>query len=86
VTLTNYRFNGSIAVISARGDIDASSTNDLSFYTVGRAAACREAGREWTTVPGAAVSRMLQIGDPLACLPVASTADAALAYVSPQTH
>jgi anti-anti-sigma factor len=108
--LTSYRFNGSIAVISALGDIDASNANALMEYTVGRAAACRavvvdlrgltffgteglealqrvgthcaQTGRDWTTVPGAAVLRMLQIGDPSSFVPVAPTVDAALAYVS----
>jgi anti-anti-sigma factor len=109
-TLTSYRLNGSVAVISARGDIDASNASALTEYTLGRAAACRalvldlggvnffgaegfealqrvttycvRAGTEWATVPGAAVSRMLQIGDPFSLLPVAKTVDAALACLA----
>ncbi len=45
---------------------------------------CVLAGTEWATVPGAAVSRMLQIGDPLSLLPVAKTVDAALKYLARQ--
>jgi hypothetical protein len=42
------------------------------------------AGTEWATVPGAAVSRMLQIGDPHSLLPVAKTIDAVLKYLARQ--
>jgi anti-anti-sigma factor len=43
------------------------------------ATCCTRAGTAWAVVPGAAVSRMLRIGDPHASLPVADTVDAALA-------
>jgi anti-anti-sigma factor len=112
-TLTSHRLNGAVAVISARGDIDASSGGALVEYTLGCAAACHAlvldlgglsffgteglqalqrvaaycvlSGTEWATVPGTAVSRMLQIGDPLSLLPVAKTVDAALKYLARQS-
>jgi anti-anti-sigma factor len=112
-TLTSRRLDGAVAVISARGDIDASNAGALIEYTLGRAAAssalvldvggldffgtegleaiqrvtkyCVLAGTGWATVPGAVVSRILQIGDPFSLLPVANTVDAALEYVARQS-
>jgi anti-anti-sigma regulatory factor len=47
---------------------------------------CTHAGIGWTVVPGEAVFRVLQIGDPQGLLPSASTVEAAMATLQGQPH
>ena len=47
---------------------------------------CTHADTGWAIVPGAAVSRMLRIGDPHVALLAADTVDAALAACSDHPH
>ncbi len=47
---------------------------------------CARVGMGWAVVPGAAVSRVLRIGDPQGLLPAASTVEAAMAIVQGQPH
>jgi anti-anti-sigma regulatory factor len=47
---------------------------------------CARAGMGWAVVSGAAVSRVLRIGDPQGLLPGASTVEAAMAIVQGRPH
>jgi anti-anti-sigma factor len=67
--------------------------HDLDFFGIEGlsalqrvAAWCARAGIGWAVVPGAAVARVLRIGDPTGLLPVATTVAAAMATVQSQPH
>jgi hypothetical protein len=55
------------------------------FLAVHRVAVgCARAGTPWSFVPGAAVTRLMRIGDPQGLLPAAETLDTALATLQHQ--
>jgi anti-anti-sigma factor len=87
-TLTEYT---SGHLVRCRGLI--LDLRDLDFFgTEGFSAlhrvsvCCARAGTGWAVVSGAAVSRVLRIGDPQGLLPAGSTLEAAMAIVQDRPH